>query len=136
IAELDAAVGRVKAAGLPLTLLQCTSMYPTPPEKIGLNLIPFFRERYDCAVGLSDHSGTLYAGLAAAAICIDALEVHVTFSREMFGPDVPASITTAELRKLVDGVRFIEKIRANPIDKNIIGESLAPMRDLFTKSVV
>ena len=74
IAELDAAVGRVKAAGLPLTLLQCTSMYPTPPEKIGLNLIPFFRERYDCAVGLSDHSGTLYAGLAAAAIGIDALK--------------------------------------------------------------
>lgn len=136
IAELDAAVARVKAAGLPLTLLQCTSMYPTPPEKIGLNLIPFFRERYDCAVGLSDHSGTLYAGLAAAAIGIDALEVHVTLSREMFGPDVPASITTAELQKLVDGVRFIEKIRANPIDKNVIGESLAPMRDLFTKSVV
>ena len=54
----------------------------------------------------------------------------------MFGPDVPASITTAELQKLVDGVRFIEKIRANPIDKNVIGESLAPMRDLFTKSVV
>ena len=136
MAEIDAAVDRVKAAGLPLTLLQCTSMYPTPPEKIGLNLIPFFRERYGCAVGLSDHSGTIYAGLAAAAIGIDVLEVHVTLSREMFGPDISASITTTELRQLVDGIRFIEKMRANPIDKNIIGESLAPMRDLFTKSVV
>jgi N-acetylneuraminate synthase len=134
--EIDSTVQRLKETGLPITILQCTSMYPTPPEKIGLNLIPFFRERYGCSVGLSDHSGTVYAGLAAAAIGIDVLEVHVTLSREMFGPDVPASITTGELRQLVDGIRFIEKIRANPVDKNAIGESLTPMRDLFTKSVV
>jgi len=111
-------------------------MYPTPPEKIGLNLIPFFRERYNCAVGLSDHSGTIYAGLAAATIGIEVLEVHVTLSKEMFGPDVPASITTAELRHLVDGVRFIEKITVNPVDKDNLGKNLAPMRALFTKSVV
>ncbi len=134
--EIDSAVERLKTNGLSVTVLQCTSMYPTPPEKIGLNLIPFFRERYGCATGLSDHSGTIYAGLAAAAIGVDVLEVHVTLSREMFGPDVPASITTAELRQLVEGVRFIEKIKANPVDKNVMGESLAPIRDLFTKSVV
>lgn len=134
--EIDAAADRVKAAGLSLTILQCTSMYPTPPEKIGLNLIPFFRERYGCAVGLSDHSGKIYTGLAATAIGIEVLEVHVTLSREMFGPDVPASLTTAELRQLVEGIRFIEKINANPVDKNGLAESLAPMRDLFTKSVV
>jgi N-acetylneuraminate synthase len=134
--EIDAAIGRVKRAGLPLTVLQCTSMYPTPPEKIGLNLIPFFRERYGCAVGLSDHSGSIYAGLAATGIGIDILEVHVTLSREMFGPDVPASITTSELRQLVEGIRFIEKIRDNPVDKNALGTSLSPMRELFTKSVV
>lgn len=136
LVELDSAVARVKAANLPLTVLQCTSMYPTPPEKLGLNLIPFFRGRYDCSVGLSDHSGNIYAGLAAAAIGMDALEVHVTLSREMFGPDVPASITTAELRQLVEGVRFIEKARANPVDKNTLSETLAPMRELFTKSIV
>jgi len=136
VSEIDAAVERIKTAGLPLTVLQCTSMYPTPPEKIGLNLIPFFRERYNCAVGLSDHSGTIYAGLAAATIGIEVLEVHVTLSKEMFGPDVPASITTAELRHLVDGVRFIEKITVNPVDKDNLGKNLAPMRALFTKSVV
>ena len=62
LSEIDAAVKRVKAHGLPLTVLQCTSAYPCPPEKVGLNLIPFFRERYGCAVGLSDHSGTIYPG--------------------------------------------------------------------------
>jgi N,N'-diacetyllegionaminate synthase len=136
LSEIDAAVGRVKAAGLPLTLLQCTSAYPCPPEKIGLNLISFFRDRYGCAVGLSDHSGTIYPGLAAATLGIEVLEVHVTLSREMFGPDVTASITTAELRQLVEGIRFIEKMNAHPLEKNALVSEMKPLRDLFTKSVV
>jgi N,N'-diacetyllegionaminate synthase len=134
--EIDAAVAQVKNYNLPLTVLQCTSMYPTPPEKIGLNLIPFFRERYGCAVGLSDHSGTIFAGLAAATLGIEVLEVHLTLSREAFGPDVPASITTAELAQLVQGIRFIEKMKANPVDKETMAHELAPLRDLFTKSLV
>ncbi len=134
--EIDRAVRKVKDAGLELAVLQCTSMYPTPPEELGLNLIPFFRERYGCKVGLSDHSGTVYAGLAAATLGIDVLEVHVTLSREMFGPDVPVSITTSELRQLVEGVRFIEKAQANPVDKDAVAKELSSIRNLFTKSVV
>lgn len=136
ISEIDAAVNRIRAKGLPFTVLQCTSMYPTPPEKIGLNLLSFFRERYGCAVGLSDHSGTIYAGLAAAVLRIEVLEVHVTLSREMFGPDVPASVTTSELRQLVAGVRFIEIMKTNPVDKDAVAEDMATMRSLFTKSLV
>ncbi len=134
--EIDATVERVKARNLPLTVLQCTSAYPCPPEKVGLNLIPFFRNRYACSVGLSDHSGTIFSGLAAAALGIDVLEVHVTMSREMFGPDVPASLTTAELSQLVEGIRFIETMRCNPVDKNKIATEVAQLRELFTKSVV
>ena len=136
LSEIDAAVDRVKARNLPLVVLQCTSAYPCPPEKVGLNLIPFFRERYGCAVGLSDHSGTIYPGLAAATLGIEALEVHVTLSREMFGPDVSASVTTTELRQLVEGIRFIETMRANPVDKDAMAQEMMPLRDLFTKSVV
>ena len=136
LGEIDSAVERVKADGLPLTVLQSTSMYPCPPEKIGLNLISLFRIRYGCDVGLSDHSGTPYSGLAAATLGIDVLEVHVTMSREMFGPDVCASVTTAELKQLVEGIRFIEKMRANPVDKDTLAVETAPMRSLFTKSVV
>lgn len=135
IDEIDAAVERVQSRGVSLAVLQCTSAYPCPPEKIGLNMIPFFQRRYRCAVGLSDHSGTIYPGLAATTLGIDVLEVHVTLSREMFGPDVPASITTSELRQLVDGVRFINKIIANPLDKDAAAGEMAPVRDLFTKSI-
>jgi N-acetylneuraminate synthase len=136
LSEIDAAVEKVKSKRVPLTLLQCTSMYPTPAEKVGLNMIPFFRERYSCSVGLSDHSGTIYPGLAATVLGIDVLEVHVTLSREMFGPDVPVSVTTSEMRQLVEGVRFIERMRAHPVSKDEIADQLKDMRGLFNKSVV
>jgi N-acetylneuraminate synthase len=133
--ELDAAAKRVQAARRDLTLLQCSSIYPTPPEKLGLNLLAELRARYGCKVGLSDHSGTVFAGLAAAALGADMIEVHVTFSREAFGPDVPASLTTSELRQLVQGVRFISAALANPVDKDRVAAELSPMRNLFTKSI-
>lgn len=136
IEEIDMAAKRVLDAHVELTVMQCTTAYPCPPEKIGLNMIPFFRERYGCAVGLSDHSGTIYAGLAAAALGIEALEVHVAFSREMFGPDVPASVTTGELKQLAVGIRFIEKMRSHPVDKDMFADEAAPLRQLFTKSIV
>jgi N-acetylneuraminate synthase len=136
LAELDATVARAQAARVPIAVLQCTTAYPCPPERIGLNLLPIFRDRYGCPVGLSDHSGTIFAGLAAATLGCDVLEVHVTLSREMFGPDVPASVTTMELRQLVDGVRFVERLRASPVDKDAAADAAAAMRQLFTKSVV
>ena len=134
--EIDAAVEQIRSRKVPLAVLQCTTEYPCPPEKIGLNLIADFRERYGCAVGLSDHSGTIYPGLAAATLGIEILELHVTFSRKMFGPDVPASITIDELGRLVKGIRFIETMNSHPVNKEDMAEDLRPLRDMFTKSVV
>jgi len=136
IDEIDAAVERILGRNLPLAVMQCTSAYPCPPERVGLNMLSFFRERYGTPVGLSDHSGTIYPSLAAAALGIEILEVHVTLSRQMFGPDVPASVTTAELKQLVEGVRYIERMRNNPVNKDRLATDMAPLRALFTKSVV
>jgi N-acetylneuraminate synthase len=134
--EIGAAVERLRLHGISFTLLQCSSLYPCPPEKIGLNLISEYKRRFDCPVGLSDHSGTIYAGLAAATLGIAALEVHITVSRESFGPDVACSVTSAEFRQLVDGIRFIERMNANPIDKDTLAEELEQTRRTFRKSVV
>ena len=136
LSEIDAAVDLLKRYNVPLAVLQCTSAYPSPPERIGLNLIEFFRKRYGSSVGLSDHSGTIYPGLAAAVLGIEVLEVHVTLSREMFGPDVMSSVTTDELGQLVRGIRFIEEMLANPIAKNSLSEELSSLRKVFTKSLV
>jgi N-acetylneuraminate synthase len=134
--ELDAAVKKIRKARLDLTVLQCCSIYPTTPDKLGLNLLPELKKRYRCKVGLSDHSGTVFAGLAAAALGADMIEVHVTLSREAFGPDVLASLTTTELRQLVEGTRFIRTALQHPVDKDRMARELAPMRSLFTKSIV
>jgi N,N'-diacetyllegionaminate synthase len=136
IRELDAATHRVRRARLPLAVLQCTTAYPCPPERVGLNMIPQFRERYECFVGLSDHSGTIYPGIAAVTMGADVIEVHVTMSRGMFGPDVRASITIEQLRQLVEGIRFVERMRAHPVDKDKMAVEMAPLRDIFTKSLV
>src|SRR5688572_23092679 len=136
LAEMDKAVERVRRAGIPLAVLQCTTAYPCPPERVGLNMVPVFRERYGCFVGLSDHSGTIYPGIAAATLGAEVVEVHVTMSRGMFGPDVPAAVTIEELRQLVDGIRFVEKMRASPVDKDAIARDMAPLRAIFTKSLV
>ncbi|HXG87678.1 MAG TPA: N-acetylneuraminate synthase family protein [Vicinamibacterales bacterium] len=136
MAELDRVIARLKRRDVELGVLQCTTAYPCPPEKIGLNLLDVFRQRYDCLTGLSDHSATIYPSLAAAALGADVVEVHVTLSREMFGPDVVASLTTTELRQMVDGIRFIERMKANPVDKDLIAHDMAGLRAIFNKSIV
>ena len=130
MAEIDAVVKEQHGRAWDLVVLQCTSAYPCPPDDIGLNMVEVFRERYGCRIGLSDHSGTIYAGLAAAALGTDMIEVHVTMSRDAFGFDVTSSITLDELRQLVTGVRFIERALI-PVDKDEMASKLEPMRKLF-----
>ena len=136
-AEIDAAVGVVKNAKVPFAIFQCTTQYPSPPESIGLNILDELRERHGCAVGLSDHSGTIYPSLAAvAAYKAQVIEVHLTLSREMFGPDVVASLDPSELKQLVEGVRFVERMALHPVSKSELDPKTAPMREIFFKSVV
>jgi N,N'-diacetyllegionaminate synthase len=135
--EIDAAVNTVRKAHSPLAIFQCTTQYPSPPESIGLNMLGELQARHNCAVGLSDHSGTIFPSLAAvAAHEAQLIEVHLTLSRDMFGPDVVASVTTDELQQLVEGVRFIEKMAAHPVTKDVVDPRAAPMRQIFFKSVV
>lgn len=133
--ELDWAVSQTRLRNIPLALLQCTSSYPCPPQKWGLNQIAALRERYHCPVGFSDHSGGIYAPLAAIALGAEILEVHVTLSRQMFGPDVSASVTIEELARLVEGAKAIRQALAHPVDKMQIGEELSGMRRIFGRSL-
>lgn len=135
-AELDVAVDRVRSAGSAFAVLQCSSDYPTSPSQIGLNLLGELADRYRVPVGLSDHSGTIFAGLAAVALGASVVEVHLTLSRDHFGPDVPVSLTPDDLARLTEGVTFVREAMDHPLDKDREAERLAPMRDLFTRSLV
>jgi len=135
IKEIDGAVSLCREAGVPAAVMQCTSKYPCPPSQIGLNMLSYYRERYRLPVGLSDHSGSIYPSLAAAALGASVVEVHVTFSREAFGPDVKSSVIPLQLRRLVKGVRQITAMLA-PVDKDAMARELGPTRELFTRSVI
>jgi N,N'-diacetyllegionaminate synthase len=134
--DVDAAVRLLQGMDCPFGVYQCTSAYPCPPEKTGLNVIAEIRARYGCPTGLSDHSGVPYAGLAAAALGADMIEVHIAFSRDCFGPDVPASLIPSELKLLTDGVAWIHRARQHPVDKDAIAEELTGLRAVFQKSAV
>jgi N-acetylneuraminate synthase len=131
-AELDEAV---EAAGDDVTVLQCTSLYPTPPERVGLNVLAELRERYGRPVGLSDHTLGPYACFAAVALGASAVEKHFTLSRDMYGPDADLALEPDELEDLVEGVREIETMLANPVDKDDL-EPFGEMKRVFEKSVV
>lgn len=108
----------------PVLFLDCVSLYPCPPEMIE----PPVREQeaYD---GLSDHSGTIWPSVLYAAAGASVLEVHVTLARGMGLLDETSSITIAELRQMVEGVRFVERMgKATPQERE---ERLKPMRELF-----
>jgi len=136
IDEVRWAVSWARSQGLEAAVMQCTSAYPSTLERVGLNVMTAFREELGVPVGLSDHTGTIYPSLAAAALGAQLVEVHVTMSRQAFGPDVPASVTFKELRELVQGVRATETMLANPVDKDAVAGEMTEMRELFTKSIV
>jgi len=133
--ELDAAVRFLKARIKQLAVLQCTTAYPTKPEEYGLNLIGALKERYpEVRVGFSDHSGDIYAPLAAAVLGAELLEFHVVFDKRMYGPDVQASITIDRVRDLVKGVRTLERALRNPADKELT-PSVQALKGIFEKSL-
>ncbi len=134
--EIDESVRQIKENNAALALLQCSSTYPTKASDIGLNVLEEFRDRYDVAVGLSDHSATIFPGICAAYMGAQVIEVHLTLSYRAFGPDVKASLTTEGLAELVKGVRFAEMMRSHKADKRRVPEDVTSLRPIFMKSLV
>ena len=133
--EIDEAVDRLTSFGTPIVLMQCTSQYPTPLEAVGLNVIREMMARYGVPVGLSDHSATVFPALAAMARGAAIIEVHVAFSRRMFGPDSKASLELDELRLLVEARDAFAAMDANPVDKDVAAAGFSELRAVFGRSV-
>ncbi|NNE19979.1 MAG: polyhydroxyalkanoate biosynthesis repressor PhaR [Myxococcales bacterium] len=128
------AVEILRQQGVPFGLLHCTSMYPTPYDKVRLGAMQQLAEAFpDAIVGLSDHTTTIYACLGAAALGASILERHFTSSRDWPGPDVPISMTPAELHDLIEGSKAIHQCLGGR--KEILSEE-QPTIDFAYASVV
>ena len=102
------AVEILRQAGVPFALMHCTSIYPTPYEKVRLGGLGELAERFpDAMIGLSDHSLGNYTCFAAVALGARILEKHFTSDKTWPGPDISISIDPTELRELIQGSRAI-----------------------------
>lgn len=133
--EIDIAVETIRRHNRDLVVLQCTSAYPCPDERVGLNVLGEMMKRYGVPVGFSDHTLDNFAAFAAAACGASVVEKHLTFSRKMYGSDALNAAEPAEFKELVRGLRAIAAMKTSPVDK----DDLAPFRDMkriFEKSIV
>ncbi|MDC8006296.1 N-acetylneuraminate synthase family protein [Aureisphaera galaxeae] len=132
--ELDGAIAFLNERKAHFSILQCTTSYPTQPEQFGLNVIAQMKARYDVPIGFSDHSGTVAAGVAAAALGAEILEFHVVFSKDMFGPDVSSSLTIEETKELVESANAIATALQHPINKTD-NSTFTDLKRIFEKSL-
>ena len=107
LSSIKKSVDIIQKYNCPLMLMQCTSMYPTPYEKVRLGTIRELQDAFGLPVGLSDHTTNIYTCLGAVSLGACALEKHFTVTREWPGPDIPISIEPHELAELVKGSKAI-----------------------------
>ncbi len=115
--------------------MQCTSAYPCPPERVGLNVLGEMQRRYALPVGYSDHTDGSAAGVAAAALGATVVEKHLTFSRRMYGSDAANAMEPEDFERYCRSIREIWLMADNPVDKDAVG-AVAEMKRIFEKSVV
>jgi sialic acid synthase SpsE len=124
----------VLAGRVPVAVLHCTSMYPTPYDKVRLGGVSELRRTFPgVPVGLSDHSLNIWTCLGAVALGACLLEKHFTISRAWPGPDTGISIEPNELRDLVQGSRAVWQARGG--GKTILPEE-QPVIDFAYATVV
>ena len=93
-----------------ITLLHCTTQYPTPFDDVNLNAMSQLKVKFGYDVGYSDHTRGLFVPIAAAAAGAKIIEKHFTLSRDLEGPDHNASLIPEELAEMVRQIREIEII--------------------------
>lgn len=130
--DIDKAINILK--NNKIVILQCSSIYPCPPEKIGLNVITEMRNKYKHEIGFSDHSEGFAAPFAAAAIGASYIEKHITFSKRMYGSDAKNGMEPDEFKVLTKGLRDISKMLKSKVNKNNIIQ-YKKMKITFEKSI-
>lgn len=109
--DIEEALAACRRAGNDqITLLKCTSAYPAALEEMNLLTISDMVSRFDATVGLSDHTMSLSAPVAAVALGARVIEKHFILDRGMGGADSAFSLEPAEFRAMVDAVRDTEKL--------------------------
>lgn len=100
-----------------ISLLHCTTEYPTPVEDVNLNAMLTMKNKFNLPIGYSDHTMGTEIAIAAVAVGAEIIEKHFTLDRMMKGPDHQASLEPDELKAMVRSIRNVEKAMGDGIKK-------------------
>lgn len=117
-----------------ITILHCTTEYPTPATDVNLKTMETLRSAFGYPVGYSDHTQGIEIDLAAVAMGATVIEKHFTLDRNLPGPDHVASLEPNELKAMVEGIRKVE-LAMGSAEKVISGAEMKN-RDVARKSIV
>ncbi|MCX4243621.1 N-acetylneuraminate synthase family protein [Paraliomyxa miuraensis] len=131
--EIDATVAAI-GGKVRVSLMNCTSAYPTRHADVTLGLIPQLQRRYpELSIGHSDHTPDNFTCFGAVALGATMVEKHFTLDRGLGGPDASVSIEPHELANLVTGVRAVWEASRG---QKHVREAEAPVRAWAYRSVV
>ena len=111
LSEIEKAIQAIEDAGTSrqsITVLQCTSAYPTPMADVNLKAMQIIGEKFHVAIGYSDHTVGIETAIAAVALGATVIEKHFTLDRTLPGPDHKASLEPSELHQMIAAIRNIE----------------------------
>jgi N,N'-diacetyllegionaminate synthase len=137
LGEIEAAIDVLEQAGTPrsqLTVLHCTTEYPTPMSEVNLRAMQSIQAAFGVAVGYSDHTQGVEVAIAAVAMGATVIEKHFTLDRTLPGPDHQASLEPAELSAMVAAIRNIEAALGDGIKR--LTPSEARNKPVARKSLV
>ncbi len=137
LGEIEAAIDALEKAGTPranLTVLHCTTEYPTPMDEVNLYAMQSIQKAFGVAVGYSDHTPGIEVAIAAVAMGATVIEKHFTLDRNLPGPDHQASLEPQELKSMVTAIRNIEVALGDGIKR--LTPSEARNKSVARKSLV
>lgn len=117
LGEIEAALAVLQQAGTPrnrITVLHCTSAYPTPPNEVNLRAMQTIAQAFGVAVGYSDHTEGIAVPIAAVAMGATVIEKHLTLDRNLRGPDHKASLEPDDFAAMVRVIRTVEQAIGDP----------------------
>lgn len=136
LGDIEAALAALELAGTArsrLTVLHCTTEYPTPMHEVNLRAMQGIAAAFNVPVGYSDHTSGIEVATAAVALGATVIEKHFTLDRTLPGPDHQASLEPAELKAMVSAIRNIEQALGDGVkrltpsevrNKNVVRKSL------------
>ncbi|WP_271437189.1 N-acetylneuraminate synthase family protein [Lentibacter algarum] len=145
IETIRRSVSVLEEANTPYALLECTNLYPSPPENVSLQGISDLRSAFPNAViGFSDHSIGPTMALSSVALGASIIERHFTDSRYRIGPDISCSMDPAELKFIIDQSKEVHCALMNPKKRSDAEESVYKFarssivadRDLYAGHVI